>query len=55
MQVHEGVVAALVPVDHRVRVQAHNQVVAELRAILQEILLLRMKKFTRHELTVIRS
>jgi hypothetical protein len=38
VQVHDGVVDALVAVDDRVRVQADDQVVAELSALLQEIL-----------------
>jgi len=38
MQVHDGVVDALVPVDHGVGVKPHDEVVAKLGAFLQEIL-----------------
>ena len=37
MQVHDGEVGALVPVDHGVGVEPHDEVAAELAAFLQEV------------------
>lgn len=37
MQIHNWIVAALVRVDHRICVQAHNEVVAQFAGLLQKV------------------
>lgn len=37
MQVHDGIVVALVSIDHRICVEANNQVVTQLGHLLQKV------------------
>lgn len=47
MEIHDRIVAALVRIHHRVRVQADNQIIAKLTRLLQEVQMTHVEQIER--------